>query len=449
MLNSAERAHRIEQEKLTTDDKARLWVQDQWRNYDVYRVPVEALLLNVDNRRFRAERMWAEAHLGRPLDPENNPADEFSIESLLLDTSHRVEGDQIVGKPTGNSEALKKDWQRRRQGSPLWIRPDGTVRNGNRRLSMIKRLQREEGADGLGWVDAIILPINKINEATLLEMEQKEQLTEDFKVRYNDIDYLLALREAAENRGIEWYDPESIESVAGVLQNMAEKSKNEVQRDLYAVKYMDIFLDESGHKGQYHKVLKTLERFRDIGRMMQQIEGQYPLEEAEILQTLFAAVRAGKGHLIIRDMRTMFKKEKPRFDSLSAAVLEAESDWEPEGPSLSDPGPSALPENDTGDEELDADPEEEGPGPDVENYPKGEVSSAIDLALDSFKASRQDDVVKVLQEVCNRLEALGDGDRLSAALAGEDGALVRNSLTKVFQWADDTRQLTDRRTGRE
>jgi hypothetical protein len=442
MLNSVERAHRIEQEKHATDDKARLWVQDQWRNYDVYRVPVDTLLLNVDNRRFRAERMWAEAHLGRQLDPENNPADELSIESLLLDTSHRVEGDQIVGKPTGSSEALKKDWQRRKQGSPLWIRPDGTVRNGNRRLSMIKRLQREDGADGLGWVDAIILPINKINEATLLEMEQKEQLTEDFKVRYNDIDYLLALREAAENRGIEWYDPESIESVAGVLQNMAEKSKNEVLRDLYAVKYMDIFLDESGHKGQYHKVLKTLERFRDIGRMMQQIEGQYPLEEAEILQTLFAAVRAGKGHLIIRDMRTMFKKDKPRFDDLSAAVLEAESVWEPEGPSLSDPGPSELPE--TADEELDADSEEEGPGPEVENYPKAEVSSAIDLALDSFKASRQDDVVKVLQEVYNRLEALSDRERLTAALAGDDGALVRQSLTKVLQWADDNRHLTDR-----
>ncbi|MGW5197179.1 hypothetical protein, partial [Streptomyces spiralis] len=120
--NSAERAHIIAEEKSATDNKVRLWVQDEWRNFDVYRVPVEGLLLNADNRRFRAERMWAEEHLGRPLDPENNPTDELSIESLLLDTSHRVEGDQVVGKPTGSSESLKNDWLRRKQESPLWIR---------------------------------------------------------------------------------------------------------------------------------------------------------------------------------------------------------------------------------------------------------------------------------------------------------------------------------------
>ncbi|MEU3344124.1 hypothetical protein ABZ723_03800 [Streptomyces sp. NPDC006700] len=444
MLTSAERAYRIQQEKTSTDDTARLWVQDQWRNFDVYRVPVDALLLNADNRRFRAERMWAEEHLGRPLDPENNPADELSIISLLLDTSHRVEGDQVVGKPTGSSDALKNDWLRRKQESPLWIRPDGTVRNGNRRLSMIKRLQQEGGAAGLGWVEAIILPSNDINEATLLEMEQREQLTENFKVRYNDIDYLLALREAAENRGIDWFEPESMESVAGVLQNMVEKSKGEVQRDLYAVKYMDIFLDDSGQTGEYHRVLKTLERFRDIGRMMQQIEGQYPLEEDRILQTLFAAVRSGKGHLVIRDMRTMFKKDKPRFDTLSATVTTAESEWEREGPSLSNPSPSVLVDGGTGDEEIEGDSESEGPGPEVANYPKGAVGGAIDLALDGFKASRQDDVVKVLQEVCNRLDALGDRERLSAALAGDDGAVVRQSLGKIVQWVDDNRRLTDR-----
>ena len=71
---------------------------------------------------------------------------------------------------------------------------------------MIMRMQREGGDVGLKYVDAVILDPAKVSDSALLEMEQREQLTENFKVRYNDIDYLLALREAAEHREIDWYD---------------------------------------------------------------------------------------------------------------------------------------------------------------------------------------------------------------------------------------------------
>jgi hypothetical protein len=45
-----------------------------------------------------------------------------------------------------------------------------------------------------------------------------------------------------------------IEQVAGKLQTTVEKSKAEVVRDLYAVKYMDLFLEDSGQPGQYHRL---------------------------------------------------------------------------------------------------------------------------------------------------------------------------------------------------
>ena len=80
---------------------------------------------------------------------------------------------------------------------------------------MIKRLQREGGDVGLQWVDAVVLDEDEIDEPALLEMEQREQLTENFKVRYNDIDYLLALQEAANHREIDWFAASSIEEVAG------------------------------------------------------------------------------------------------------------------------------------------------------------------------------------------------------------------------------------------
>ena len=73
---------------------------------------------------------------------------------------------------------------------------------------MIKRQQREGRDAGLQWVQAVLLDFSDIDEPALLEMEQREQLTENLKVRYNEIDYLLALREAAVNRDIDWFDPQ-------------------------------------------------------------------------------------------------------------------------------------------------------------------------------------------------------------------------------------------------
>ena len=70
MKTAAERVRYIEDRKLDTRRTERLWVHDSWTHRAIYQVPVDALVLNADNRRFRAERMWAEAQLGRALDPE-------------------------------------------------------------------------------------------------------------------------------------------------------------------------------------------------------------------------------------------------------------------------------------------------------------------------------------------------------------------------------------------
>jgi hypothetical protein len=185
---------------------------------------------------------------------------------------------------------------------------------------MIKRLQRERGDTGLTRVDAVILDPVEIDDAALLEMEQREQLTENFKVRYNDIDYLLALREAAEIREIDWFDQESIEQVAGKLQTTVEKSKAEVVRDLYAIKYMDQFLEYTAQEGQYHGLLRTLEMFRDIGRMMITVESDYPDDFDRVLRVLFATILAGKSYQDVRQLRQMFRMDRSRFDRLGENI---------------------------------------------------------------------------------------------------------------------------------
>ena len=85
---------------------------------------------------------------------------------------------------------------------------------------MLRRLQRDEGAEGYEYVEAVVLDALGINELAIFEMEQREQLTEDYKVRYTDINLLLAIKAAAEDKGIDWHDAESISTVAGELQHV-------------------------------------------------------------------------------------------------------------------------------------------------------------------------------------------------------------------------------------
>ena len=432
-----ERVQAIETRKTSCDETAKLWIQDEWSLRPVWKVPVDALVLNVDNRRFTVERLWAQEQLGRSLDPENHPDDEHCIESLLLDKSHRIENGLIVGSPSKDYESLKIDWDRRGQETPFWIRPDGTVRNGNRRMAMIKRVQREGGDSGLGWVTAVILDPKEIDEAGLLEMEQREQLTENFKVRYNDIDYLLALKDAAVIRDVDWFDRASIEEVAGRLQTTVEKSQAEVVRDLYAIKYMDLFLEISEQGGLYHRLLRTLEIFRDIGRMMITVETDYPDDFDRGLQVLFATVRAGKPYGDIRKLRQMFRKDRSRFDRLADGISNAEAQIQPDTkPTLESPTETSPDESD--DEENDG---ENGAGPSVTNYPPV-IGRLIDDAIDGYLAALQGDVLKTLREAVNRLDSLGEKRRLANAVADAgEGADIRAALKEIVEWADQHRDL--------
>src|SRR5947208_4494271 len=105
LKTAAERMQAIETRKTPAEEQERIWLQDDWRLCKVWKVPVDALVLNVDNRRFAAERLWAQEQLGRNLDPENYPDDELCIESLLLDKSHRIENGKITGSPSKDYEA--------------------------------------------------------------------------------------------------------------------------------------------------------------------------------------------------------------------------------------------------------------------------------------------------------------------------------------------------------
>lgn len=417
-----------------TGTNARLWVLGEWRNIPVLRVPVSALVLHIDNRRFAAERQRFEEKLGRSLDPENSDDDALSVEAILLDRDWDLEGNRVVGKPGKDYLALRQDWQRRKQETPFWIRADGTVRNGNRRLAMLRRLQQEEGAEGNEYVEAVVLDTLGINEIAIFEMEQREQLTEDYKVRYTDINLLLAIKAAAEDKEIDWHDKESILTVAGELQHVMRNNLGYAIVQLYAIKYMDAYLDDLDESGRYDKLIGQIERFRDVGKAMRTVEADDPDREPAMLDVMFAAVNADSKYQEIRQIRRLFNDDRDEFDKLAERIRNAEEQWEQ--PS----GQQALGEpevvNSEGEDTDADDPEPEPPGPAVTNYPKIEVKGILDDAIDRYESGQIEDVLKIVKEVNNRLDALisAGSDRLGPALAKDENSVLRQAVDEMSLW---------------
>ena len=414
-----------------TGSQQRLWVLGEWKDEPIKRVPVTALVLNIDNRRFAAERKLFEDQLGHVLDPENSEDDALSVEAILLDRNLQVDGNRVIGAPGKDYLALRQDWQRRQQESPFWIRPDGTVRNGNRRLAMLRRLGLEEGASGYEYVDAVVLDTSAVNEIAMFEMEQREQLTEDYKVRYTDINLLLAIKDAADDLEIDWYDDASIVTVAGKLQHVMRDNQGYAIVQLYAIKYMDEYLRDLDQQGQYDKLMGQIERFRDVGKTMRQIETDDPERAAPMLGVMFAAINASMTHLKIREVRRLYREDVDAFDRLAAAIDDAEGKWVQ--PSTEDPlGYPEVVDEEPADEEDDE--IFEPPGPVVTNYPQDEVREVFDDALDSHQASQNEDLVKVVKEVNHRLLALSERSELSQALADDAG--LRAAVDIMLEWFD-------------
>ena len=438
-MNATQRREAIEKRNEPTERTVRLWCKDEWRDFPVKRVPVDALLLNVDNRRFAAERTLMESKLDHSLDPENSEDDEISVISILLDTGHDVDGDLVKGTPSGDYEGLRADWLRRKQASPFWVRPDGTVCNGNRRLAMLKRL-RNDGITGTEWVEAVVLnpghPDN-IDEHDLFEMEQREQLTEDFKVRYTDMNLLLTLRQAAIDSGIDWFDPEAIKRVAGQLQEVAGGNQAYATIQLRAIKYMDAYLEDANAAGQYHKLLRQVERFRDIGKLMSWIEDNYQDDAADMLQLMFAVVRAGNPHGDIRAIRRMFLKDRDRYERLQSQVALDEQEWEQTGArEIGDPDLTF----DSDASDYDDDDSKQEPPIQTPGYPQQQVRKRIDNAIDGYQAG-QLEVVDTLEQVLSRLRILSSAsERLVETLSGPQGSEAKDMIKDIIEWADDARE---------
>jgi hypothetical protein len=407
----------------------RLWAKGDFRNFSVQRIATTSLELNLENRRFRADREALEVELDREL---TLPEDEEIVIALLLDRNCRVEQGQVVSSPSKDTTALVADWKERGQERPLWIEPGGLVRNGNRRLAMIKRELADGDAEHFSEVDVVVLDPEEFDDASMFAMEAREQLTEGLKVNYTEINLLLTLQEAANRLDVDWNSPRSITQAATAIAPLVGNDPNYARVQLNAVKYMDAYLAYIDRREHYGLLRGTVEVFRDIGRNMKWIEENDPERSLEMLEICFAAVTAGATYGHLREIRTIAREEPERFMELAAEIREvrenAPAEPEPEQP------PPTDEQDDEGEDNTDTVPT----GAPVPGYPRGAVKRVIDLAAQMSRARRSSEPDRDLRLAEDHLARVPP-ELLAELLAGLNGARAARARDGVFDWTDAVR----------
>lgn len=110
------------------------------------------------------------------------------------------------------------------------------------------------GAEFSPCVNVVLFPQDEYDDDVIFDLEATEQLTEGLKVRYSDINVLLTLRDAAERAGIDWADRESIKQTASRIQHLVNNDPSYAEIQLNAIKYMDLYLEDLGVPGEYHRL---------------------------------------------------------------------------------------------------------------------------------------------------------------------------------------------------
>jgi hypothetical protein len=403
----------------------RLWAKGRFQDFPVKLIAVEKLALNLENRRFRADRKAVESGLKRELDL---PADEEVIIALLLNRDCRVQDGHVVSSASKDTSALVEDWKDRGQERPLWIEPNGLVRNGNRRLAMIKHQLANGGGERFSHVEVILLDPDEFDDPTLFAMEAREQLTEGLKVNYTDINLLLTLQEAADRNHVRWHDPGSIDAVAEEIAHLVGNNPGYARVQLDAVKYMADYLRYIDRPEQHDLLRGRVEIFRDVGRNMRWIAENDSELAVDMLDVCFAAVTAGATYQHIRDVRAMVRNEYERFAELVQEIREVRE--------------SASVEAETETPEQDEDEEDETGGsttePAVPGFPRRAVRQVIDLAAQMSRARRAAKPDRDLRLAADHLSRVPSG-MLAELLEGPSAERVARARDVILTWADEVR----------
>ncbi|MCE9653238.1 MAG: hypothetical protein K8Q89_09355 [Nitrosarchaeum sp.] len=256
----------------------------------VYNIPLDYLYFNIKNGRFKAEYLeLVRKNGGKELDPTKKD-DAKKIQTLLLNL------DLIETKRT------TLDIKQRGQWNPGIMTHDGFVIDGNRRLSILQNLAREDSKFNVMKVARLPSTVDKND---LWKLEAGIQLGKDEIVRYGPINELLKLKEGVDANL-------SPSEIANTLYGF--KDDSEIIRKLDRLKLIEEYLEFNGVPQKYSKVKGKVEHFINA----QNILDFYYAREADMVlrkalrRAIWALISDGRSHLEIRKIRDMIKLESEK-----------------------------------------------------------------------------------------------------------------------------------------
>ncbi|MCQ2975903.1 MAG: hypothetical protein MJ211_13970 [Bacteroidales bacterium] len=223
--------------KRTSKQKGITWKQGL-QNYDVFRIPVDILVYNSTNG-----RMFMEA---KKFESEQN----VSLDELKVSDPERY-NDEVENLIWSTNEErnnyTKKEIEKFGQLEPGVVLDDGTVIDGNRRFTCLRRLHREHPTDErFAYFDAALIKVDgkKITHKILKEYELKVQFGADEKVGYNVINMNMSIYDLIEKSDTKDFDYTSVAE-------LVNKTPGEIAKICKTCELVDEFLEYIKKPGEY------------------------------------------------------------------------------------------------------------------------------------------------------------------------------------------------------
>lgn len=208
--------------------------------YDVYKIPVDILVYNPNNGRMFMEARRFENEENTKLDilKESDPKKyNDEVENLIWSTNEE------------RNLSTKRDIEKFGQIEPGVVLDDGTVIDGNRRFTCIRRLHREHPSDDqYSYFLAAIIRVDgkKITKKLLKEYELRVQFGADEKVGYNVINKNMSIYELIEKSGDNDFNYDSIAELLG-----NGTTAGDILKICKTCRLVDEFLEYIGKPGEY------------------------------------------------------------------------------------------------------------------------------------------------------------------------------------------------------
>lgn len=214
---------KIEEQYECTGQK-KLRVRGNWKIYNIYRIPIDDVHYNRLNGRIASEMSSIK---------RENKIDEVTdddIEKFIFESSK------------ANNKKTQESIRKRGQDEVAVVLRNGTVIDGNRRFTCLRRLFKETHNERFRYIDAVILDDTVLDDRAIKLLEINIQYKEE-KLPYTPINRLAVIAE-------DILSDHSIITREDMLQETDESPK-ELDKEIQYAKLMLEFLDFVGKPSDY------------------------------------------------------------------------------------------------------------------------------------------------------------------------------------------------------